>query len=48
MLHYANVIMLLYVYVGKHAWCIYVYMYVLTSIFMQADMHEYLAMYICI
>ena len=38
-------------YVGKHAWymymCMHVYIYVLTCIFIQADMHEYVAMYIC-
>ena len=35
-------------YVGKHAWCMCLYMYVLTSIFMQADMHEYVGMkYVC-
>ena len=36
-------------YVGKHAlhMCMYVYMYVLTSVFMQADIHEYVGMYIC-
>ena len=26
--------------VARHAWCMYVYMYVLTSIFMQAVMHK--------
>ena len=30
-------------YVGKHAW----YMYVLTSIFMQADMHKSLHVIMC-
>ena len=38
-------------YVSKHIWCMYVcmhaYMYILTSIFRQTDMHEYVAMYIC-
>ena len=29
--------------VGKHAWC----MYALTSTFMQADMDEYVGIYIC-
>ena len=29
--------------VGKHAW----HMYILKSICMQADMHEYVGMYIC-
>ena len=44
MLHYTNAIMLLYV--GRFAWCIYVFMYVLTSIFMQADRHKYVGVYI--
>ena len=39
-------------YVGKHAscmyLCVYVYIYVLTSLFMEVDMHEYVGMYICI
>ena len=39
-LHYANVIMLLYV--CKETCLIYVCMYVLTSIFIQVYMHEYL------
>ena len=33
--------------IGKHARWMYVYMYVLTSIFMQAEMHGYVGMYIC-
>ena len=37
----------MYMYVGKHFKCMYGYIYVLTSIFMQADMHEYVGMYIC-
>ena len=35
-------------YVGKHAWYIYVHLHVLSSIFIQADMHGYVGMYICI
>ena len=49
--HYANVIMFLYMYVGKQAWCIYgcvyVYMYVLTSIFKRQTCMS-LYMYICL
>ena len=33
--------------VGIHDWCMYVCMYLLTPIFMQADMHEYEGMYVC-
>ena len=44
--------MSLYVYVCRQTYlvcvCMYVSMYVLTSMFMQAGMHEYLGMYICI
>ena len=46
MLHYTYAIMVLYVYVGKHAWCLYVYMYVVISIFMQAGMHGYVGIYL--
>ena len=28
--------------------CTYVYMYVMTSIYMQADMHEYVDIYVCV
>ena len=51
MSHYANTVMLLCVYIGKHAWCMYVYMQVYVCIvihrlegkyiFMQENMHEY-------
>ena len=34
-------------YGGKHAWYMYVCMYALKSIFMQADNHEYIGMYVC-
>ena len=53
MLHYANVIMLLYVYVCRQTcfvyicMCMHVYMYILRSIFMQADIHEYVGMNTC-
>ena len=47
MLHYASVIMLLYVYVCRQKCLVYVYMYVLISIFMQVDRHECVGMYIC-
>ena len=40
-LHYGHIITLLYcIYVSKHAWCIHV--------FMQAVIHEYICMYVCI
>ena len=34
-------------YVCAHAWFMYLYMYELTSLCMQADRHEYVGMYIC-
>ena len=34
-------------YVGKHDWCMNVYMYILTSIFIEGEMDEYVGMYMC-
>ena len=48
MLQYANVTMLLYMYVlwGRMLGvCMYAYIYVLRCIFMQGGMHEYVGMY---
>ena len=51
MLINANIIILLYAYVCRQNClvnvCIFVYVYVLTSIFMQVDMHKYVGMDRC-
>ena len=46
-LHYAHVIVLLYVYVCSQTCMAFKCMCVLLSIFMQVDVHEYVGMYIC-
>ena len=51
MLHYANIIIYIYMYVGNHAWfmhvCMYVYLwqtYLGLLVCIQADMYEYVGM----